>query len=333
MQGYIIRVGTKSPAKAIVAVPDKDTGLPTGDQTEVFRSVGSHNLLNRARVWARRVKPDGLLPTENGVERSLEVTDKEYKGDLEFLDWGDNKVGAQALEIRFLDQSSSLDYDYQRTVQRIETKVEDGSDYILLNPGENKFDQEKEKRKVQFLRVHPGNFNSKSKNPNPQIKGFVYKEVTVKDENVAYVAHKESSLEAGLFVKGLATDDKKIANLFEIFEGYGLTFGDVNYLSSPTDKYKALLNATEVDPEGFFKLVSRYKKELYDKFQYADSFRALDLSKEGNIGLSVNGKVNLVFQNVPEKGKKMIDWVTENFADPVVFEKIKHFNSLCEKLK
>ena len=62
--------------------------------------------------------------------------------------------------------SSSLDFAYQQTIQKIDTKVEDGHDYIYLTPGENKFDEDKDKNLVQMLKVHPQNRESVSKNPD-----------------------------------------------------------------------------------------------------------------------------------------------------------------------
>jgi len=330
--GFVIHVGHNSPSQAIVAHPDPKTGQPIGNPIEVTRNIGAHNIINRALVWARRVMPDGKLPKVGDEEVALEVNDPKYKGHIEFLPWGDTKVGAKATDIRYLRQSSSLDYEYQTIVQRITTRVEDGTDFITLPPGENKFDRNKEALFIKFLEVHPQNRDSVSKNPDPMIKGYTYFVKTDQDADQKAVKHKEAYLEAGGFVKSLSADQDKVKNLFEIFVQSNVDFGKVSLLSTPTDIYLALLNYAEVEPEDMQKRIERYKSELVKRFEMAKSFNALDLTKDGVIGLTVNGKPNIVFE-VEGKGNKMIDYVVNNFVDPVIYEKTKHFLSLLEKLK
>lgn len=333
MSGYVIQVGSKPPQEVIIAYPDRVTGQPTGTQFKTQRGVGSHLIINRARVWARRVLPNGKLPELSGAEATLQAIDPAYKGDLEFLPWGTNKTGAQAIEIRYLAISSSLDYDYQKNVQKIETKPEDGTDYIILSPGENKFDPNKEALKIQFLQVHPQNDNSVSKNPDPMIKGSTYREVTARDEDRVFVAKKESSLDAGLYIRNLSSKPEQLMNLLEIFSSAGVDFGQVNHLSGTTDVYKALLIYSDLQPDEMMKRIQYFKDQVMDRFKYAESFNALDTSKDGFVAMRIGDKTELLMKEVPAKGKKMLDWMIENFADPTVYSAIKHLKALCEKLK
>jgi hypothetical protein len=333
MQGYVIHVGHIPPTKAIIAFPDKDTKQPTGNPIEVMKTVGSFQMVNRARVWGRRVLPDGKVPVKNGVEQPIEVLDREYKGHLQFFDWGSDKAGAMAIEIRYLRSSSSLDYEYQINVQKIITRPEDGSDMIVLTPGENKFDLTKDALFIQFLKVYPENFHSKSKNPDAMIKGYTYKEVSDGDVDKTYIRNKEAALDMGIFVKQLSAIDGGVRNVFDILSKYGWDFGNVNELSVDTDIYTALLRFSEFNPDDFSKQIDRFKKEVQDRFAYAKSFNALDTTKSGYIALRVNGQSDIVWEGVDGKGDNMLDWVIENFAENKVYHGIRKFISLCNKLK
>jgi hypothetical protein len=329
--GYVIHVGQHAPETVIIAQPNKE-GNPKGDAFETAKQVGSYLIINRARVWCRRVLTSGKLPTKDGEEEVLEVTDTRYKGDLEFLKWGTNKLGAQAIEVRFLPISRSLDYDYQRTVQKIEVRVEEDQAQIELKPGENKFNYDTEALKIQMLKVHPQNRDSVYKNPDPTLKGYTYYEVTDAQVDKAFVKAKEASITAGRFVVDISSKPQQLRNLLEIFKKYGVDFKDVNILSNDTDIYTALLKYADT-PGEFGQQVQRYKAELYEKFELAKSYKALDLTKDGFIALTVKNKKDLVFENAEGKGDKMIEWVLDNFVDETVYQQSQHFISQCSKLE
>jgi len=255
-----------------------------------------------------------------------------YKGNLEFLKWGDNKLGAQAIEIRLLPISQSLDYEYQRSVQKIEVRVEEDQAQIELKPGENKFDPNTEALKIQMLKVHPQNRDSISKNPDPTIKGYTYYEVSDEQVDKAFVKNKEASIVAGNFVVGLSAKPQQLKNLFEIFKGYSVEFGDINRLSNDTDIYSALLKFAEI-PGQFGLLINRYKTDLQDKFELAKSYKALDLTKDGFIAMVIDNKKEIIWEKAEGKGDAMIEWVLENFVEEAVYQQTQHFLSLCSKLK
>lgn len=327
--GYVINVGVHGPQKAIVGEVTKD-GYPKGNTTEVFIQVGTHGLINRARVWCRRVYPGGKLPVVDGTENQIEVIDPKYKGDLEFLKWGDNKTGAQAIEIRYLPHSSSLDYQYQDVVQKIQVRVEEGFDQIDLTPGQNKFDPVSQKNLVQMLKVHPQNRDSVSKNPDPKIKGHQFYEVSDDDADRQFVKHTEAAVVSQSFVINLSEHPQRLRNLFAILSGMNANFGDVNHLSNPTDIYASILKLAQTDPGGFGTMVNTYKKSLQDLFAKAESLKALDLSKDGFIAFEFAGKTTIIWDKVEAKGKKMPDWVIEHFLDEEVYDRTQHFKSLCD---
>jgi len=331
--GYVIQVGQHQPEEVIIATPDKDRKPVEDTIIKTHKTVGSVLMINRARVWARRVMPGGKeAQNKDGGVDVLEVNDVRYKGDLEFLKWGDNKPGAQAIEIRHLPTSRSLDFDYQRTVQKLEITVEQGLDQISLTPGENKFDENTQGLLIQFLKVYPQNRDSKSKNPDPSIKGNMYHEVGEADADKSFSRSKEASLITGIFVTNLSSKPRSLKNLYEIFVGYGVDFGNVNHLSNDTDIYTALLKFSE-NAGDFGSYINRFKEEVNDLFELSKSYKALDLTKDGYIALTVENKKELVFENAKGKGDAMIEWVLENFADEYVYNQIAYMRALVKKLK
>lgn len=330
---YVIQVGQYKAEEVIVAFPDQDRRPIEDSMITAYKTIGSVILINRARIWARRVMPDKKeAKRPDGSVDVLEVNDIRYKGDLEFLNWGDNKPGAQAIEIRYLPTSRSLDFDYQRTVQKLEVTVEQGLDQIILQPGENKFDEKTQALYIQYLKVYPQNRDSTSKNPDPSIKGFTYHEVSEDTADKSFNVAKEASLVTGLFVQQLSSNAQSLKNLLEIFSGYGVDFGSVNYLSNPSDIYSALLKFSE-NAAAFGSYVNRFKEEVNELFEYARSFKALDLTKDGYIVLMIDNKKEMLFDDAKGKGDGMIEWVLDNFAEESVYQKIGHLRGMVKKIK
>lgn len=326
MSGFVIQVGNEKPAEAIVATPNKRTGQPEGPQMKMYLRVGSHLVLNQCRVWGRRVingkpKPDGT---------EIEFNTVGYKGELEFLPWGAS--GGYAIEIRYLPQSRSLDFEYQQNVQKIVINPEQEGAHIILNAGQNKFDYKKDELKIAFLKVHPQFRDSKSKNPDPVIKGYVYYELTDEHVDNKVVEHIETSLEAGKLVKELSSKPEQIKNLFKIM-GKREEFGSTDLLSSPGQIYKTLLEYASGHAVDFFYLIGEYKREVEDAFRKAQSYNALDLTKDGHIALEVNGKKNLIISDIKAKGEGMIAWMLDHYYEEEVFMATQSFIELVSKLK
>lgn len=329
--GYVIQVGNERPGEAIVSQVDKKTGEPTGPSMKRYIPVGSHLIINRARVWGRR-----LINNKPKADGEIEFNTVGYKGELEFMEWG--KEGGYAIEIRYLPQSRSLDYEYQANVQKIVVNTEQDGKYvkgahIVLSAGENKFDPKKDALLVECLKVHPSNRDSKSKNPDPSIKGFKYYEVT--DEHVDQTSIKriETSIEASTFVKNLSTKPEQIRNLFKVL-GEREEFGETNLLSGDAQIYKTLLEYANANAVDFFYHISEYKREVEDAFKKAESYQALDLTKDGHIALvAANGKKELIISDLKAKGKGMIDWMIENYYEDEVFKATQILKELVSKLK
>lgn len=331
MAGYIICVGREKPEIALVSQVDKKTGQPVGqDRWERVMTVGKHLLINHIRVWGRRLIKGKVHKTEKGDPIPVEFNTPGYTGEIEFLKWG--TTGGHGIECRFLENSLSLDVEYQDNIQKVKIDKNQGPASIELESGENKFDPNKQALLISYLKVHPQNRDSVSKNPDPSIKGHMYFEVTDDTVDKTSIKRMESRVDAGYYVKSISTHPDKVRNLFEVM-GNRPEFGDTNPLSNDTQVYKVLLRYAETNPGDFLSLIEEYKKELQRNFQYAESFNALDLTKNGVIVLTVSEKKEIIWDKVDAKGDQMKEWVIENYLDQEVYEKTKHFKALLKKVK
>lgn len=324
--GYVIQVGNEKPAEAIIATPHKKTGDPQGPQMKTYIRVGSHLILNRARVWGRRV----INGKPKADQTDIEFNTVGYKGEVEFLPWG--KEGGYAIDIRYLPQSRSLDYEYQQNVQKIQVNPEQEGAHVRLNAGQNKFDPSKQDILVKFLGVHPQNRDSKSKNPDPVIKGYQYYEVTDEHVDKKAVEKIETAIQAGNMIKELSGKPNQVRNLFKVM-GKREEFGSTDLLSGDAQIYRTMLEYASGNSEDFFYLIGEYKREVEDAFKKADSYQALDLTKEGHVVMDVSGKKTIILSEVPGKGQGMVDWMIQHYYEEEVFMATQTLKELVSKLK
>lgn len=326
MAGYAIIVGRERPEKVLVSNVDKG-GQPTGPViAERHLSVGIHQILNRARVWAIRTFA-GVKDEDHPVQ----VTHPKYKGELKFLDWGTH--GGYAVDVRYLAQSTSLDYEYQVNVQKLTVDSNTGAAFLELDSGENRFDEKKDALLIQFLKVYPQNRDSRSKNPDNPIKGYQYHEVNESTIGKSFVDRIETREKALRFVMELSDDEAQINNLFTVV-GQRQEMGDVDELSQTGQKYEALLKYAELNPKDIREAVNAYKAKVREWFTKAEAYKALDLTKDGFIVFfGPNNKKEILWQDLEGKGEKMIDWVLENVLRKGVFEQTKTLKDLVDKLK
>lgn len=323
--GYIIQVGNEKPQEAIVAQPNK-RGEPTGDQFKRYMRVGSHLIMNRARVWGVRVIGDKKKMDDG---RPIAFDTVGYTGELEFLPWEHND--GLLIDIRYDPVCRSLDFDYQEKRLRLDVSSEKAMAQIILNTGQNKYDTKKGALLIQFLKVVPSNRDSKSKNPNPEVKGYTFYEMTDDHVDSVSIKKRESNIDAGNIVKGLSNNPQKLRNLFDIM-GQREEFGDTNRLSSDLQIYKVMLEYSESNPEDFFSLITEYKKGVMDNFDKAKSYKALDLTKDGHIAFLNGQKAEVLISGIKAKGEKMIDYMIENYLEDEVYRATDIFKQLANKL-
>jgi hypothetical protein len=326
--GYVVHFGTENTQVAIVATPDKVTGQPTGEVAERHVTVGTHQIINRARVWGRRVmgKDNEVTAMPDGGE--ILFSTPGYRGEIEFMDWGTE--GGHAIETRYVPQSGSLDYEFQENVQKIKIDPANVSPFLDFKTGKNELDYKKDALKIKFLKNYPSNRDSKSKNPDPLVKGFKFYEVT--DEHVDQTSIKriEGSSEAVRFVMQVSNRPGALKCLLKCL---GKKLPNVSELSLDLEIYKALMEYANSDPGEFFQLIDAYKLGVFDDFEKAKSYKALDLTKHGHVAFVYEGKPTLVMSDVKAKGEEMINWMVENFCEEEVYKATQIFKELVSKLK
>ena len=326
--GYVIQVGNERPGEAIIATPNKKTGEPQGPQMKTFIRVGVHLIMNQCTVWGRRLI--NSKPKADGTE--IEFNSIGYKGELEFLPWGSD--GGYAIVIRYIPQSRSLDYEYQTNVQKINIDPNKGMTQIELKAGQNKFDYKKDDLLIKFWQVHPQNRDSKSKNPNPEIKGYQFYELTDDHVDSRSVKMIETSGEATSLLKSISIKPEKVRNLFELLsKNIKDELGNTDLLSGDAEVYKTLLEYAYHNSEDFFSWIATYKREVEDAFEKAKSYRVLDLTKDGHIALEIDGKKNLIISEVKAKGENMIHWMIENYLEDEVYKATQVLKEIVSKLK
>jgi hypothetical protein len=328
---YVILVGRERPEEAIVSHPKKD-GTPSNENPlKRYVAVGKHMMVNPTSVWGRRVI-DGKA-TVGESKSKVELYTPGYTGEVEFLEYG-HKDG-YIITIRYLKQSRSLDMEYQDNIQKLKVdlvKGEDGSGLMILDAGENKFDEKKDALLVQYFRVHGQNRDSVSKNPNPAVLGFTFYEVTDDNVKTASIEKMETSFDAGYIVKTASKSEADLKVLLEIVGEREELIG-IDNLSKSKQIYEGLLKFAMSNPSDFMSLIDNWKKKFSDAVSKARSYKALDLTKDGHIALLIEEKPNLMFSDIKAKGDKMIDWVMENYTNADVFKKAQGFITLTEKLK
>lgn len=330
--GYVIIVGSERPATAQRGEIDPKTHVPRGETFEMVIPVGAHLMINKCRVWGRRVMrdKDGKIANGKGdFPELVEAITPKYLGEIEFLEWG--KPGGYAIEIRYLDQSKSLDVEYQDNIQKVKIADQGGAVHLELHSGENKFDYDTQALLIQHLKVHAQNLNSTSKNPNPAITGYTFKEVSDDEKEKTSRSSLEAKGSAINIVTGLASHPGSFRALFEVL-GERKEFGNIDKLSLDQQVYSALLKFADAKPLELVDAIGAYKRSLQELFSLAESHNALDLTKNGFIALMVNGKPEIMYE-AEGKGKDMIDWVFDNAFEESVYQKSRNFKERIQSLK
>lgn len=327
-QGYVINVGRERPEEVIVAHVKKN-GEPVPDSKMTrYVQVGKHLIGNQCRVWGKRIITDDA-GKDKGV-KNVEITTPGYTGKIKTLPWND--PDGHALSLRYLENSRSLDVDYQNLVQKITVDPVKGGAQLELNAGENKFDKNADALLIDFLKAHPQNRDSISKNPNPEIKGFSFYEKTDDMMDKQSITEMEAIADAGFFVKQLSAKPSYVNNVFNLMVEGGVDFGNTNHLSTDGQRYQDLLRFASTQGVNFMAILVQYRAALSESFVKADSFNVIDFTKDGVIALTIDSKKEVVFKDIPEKGEKMQKYIFDRFYEDEIFEGIQNFKLKIQKL-
>jgi hypothetical protein len=309
---YTIIAGSKDPKPVEFGKLNKTTGMPQGETTKAFMAVGAILVLNFSRAWGKRVLPTGVKAKNEG---SIQATDPNYRGEIEFLKWGAS--GGELIEIRYLKNSTSLDKQYQDVVQKLKPTDEDV--YVILRHGDNEFDEEREPQKARFLQVCAYNRDS------------VYKDPTIWDWDFFESTDEADAVtkRSDLLTRNLASNTVLEASN-ETLAVLATIFGeDARKLDKRLSEI--LVDKAEKDPKEFLAQIDRYKNNAGLKLRDAMEQQLIDVT--GTKGIGYTGKDGLP-KELPTEGSTgaaKLEWVIANLLSPEVFEMVSEVIAATEK--
>lgn len=297
---------------------------------------GEVGIPNRTEAWGARVIRDSSGQViKKGT--SVEVRDAQYKGEIEFLKWGDNE--GSLIVCRYLKGYQTLDVQYQDVVLNAKANISEDNEasaevyFLTFLNGPNDFDESTDKYLVKMLQIHEYNRDSVSKSPTNPPDPMFYEEEEGTQREIAETKSLNAKFDSLFLIKEAADDNsgKKLKNLFFIVQS--LTGADV-----PDDGlYNALQKIADTEPDAFMTKVFEYKKMLSSDFEIAKSYNALDLTTDGTIKAGQNKKEVLAegikSGNKSLKSDEMLTWCVTNILDPKSYEVGFQLRNIVEKLK
>lgn len=322
---YIIYAGDERPAfiKAnYIEKGSKQTMTQQGNKDTLYANrPGDVGFPNMTEAWGVRLDKNGKRPSE-----PLAVTDKDYTGKVEWLEWGD-KAGSVIVS-RWLSGYDTLDYQYQKLVLKADERIKEDDDtwFIILQSGLNEFDLKTDDLKIQHLKNSSYNRDSKSKNPN--VIGFQFFEKDEQKEKVAEVKNIDAKIDAGIIVKTAARDNSYSAlrNLAKALSKI------VTVVPADEDLYNELMKVVDSQPELLLTQVNEHKKWVSNLFVKAESFKLLDLTKDGIIAAG-NELKEPIMTDCPVKGKNALDYLLENCFEDKCATAISKLKIITDKIK
>lgn len=329
-QKYRIHVGQKMEDNAFTGKLDpKNNAVVLSDLKPVSVRKGKVIIANIAMIWARRLDRDGKPPAKN---ETIHINDPRYGGIIEPLKWG--TPGGIMIKCRYVPGYDTIDRDYQDNILQVGIRegfldggMGESVDTIELMQGDQEFDYDLEPAKILMLKVT--HYNSKSAYCNPEANGGdVFSEVT--DEEIKQSGTKEvdQKYECLMLIHEAENDPQSIRNLFEIVRG--TEFNQVTNTEDANELYKVLKLFADQKPDVFHNGINRWKTNTSNVIEKAKSFKVFDLTKDGVV-LAGNGK-EIIFENVPAKGEKMLDWAFGHYLKKEVFQGFNKLKKITDKL-
>lgn len=328
---YRIHAGTKREgSNAIAGFLERGSNTQlAGKSTPVTIKAGTWGITNGTQAWGRRLDKDGKVPAGDKI---LRIEDDTYRGQIEWLKWGDKR--GTLIRARYIPGYPTLDKDYQDTrlgVKIVEGFLEDGEPVALITfpHGYNEFDEDEKRELVQMLKIHHQNPKSVSCNPenDAQPMFFEVEDTDNTDEKSSLIETKGQCL---LLVSAASNKPENIRALFEIVKdankGINVAKEDVG------EVYKFLQAFADEEPKNFSSKVNLYKTKVSSVIEKAKAYNIFDLTKDGFIAAGVNKK-EIILEDVPGKGDKMLEWAYDHCLEPVVYDGINKLQIITDSLK
>ncbi len=298
--------------------------LRTGEERKYTLRKQDIGFPNYAQAWGQRVYDDGK-PNDKGP---IDVKDPQYHGQIKFLEWG-HKDGT-LIECRFLKNYRTLDKQYQELVLNAKIDENDPSSAdaysLVLQSGENKFDEVVEALRIQMFRI--SSYNQGSKFKNPDSAHWLFREKDDATEQKVQSKTLDAKTEALRIVNEAASDNSygKLMNLLSVVRNITHDEPDEKEL------YVFLQTLADQQPELFLVQINEHKKYISNIFEKAKSYDVLDLTTNGLI-VAGDKKKEIIGEDIPEKGEHMLTWVYDNYLNPKASEIIFKLKKITDKLK
>ena len=328
---YRIHAGTKREGSNAIAgfLERGRNDIIAGKATPVTIKAGTWGIPNGTQAWGRRLDKDGKAPAGDKI---LRTEDDSYRGQIEWLKWGDKK--GTMIRARYIPGYATLDKDYQDTklgVKVVDGFLDDGESISMITfpHGYNEFDEDEKPALVQMLRIHHQNPKSISCNPDNESLPM-YFEVEDTDNTDEKSSLIETKGECLLLVSAASNKPENIRALFEIVKdankGSRVVTEDVG------EVYKFLQAFADEEPKNFSNKINVYKTNVSSVIEKAKAYNIFDLTKDGFIAAGVNKK-EVILEDVPGKGEKMLEWAFEHCLEPVVYDGINKLQTITDSLK
>jgi hypothetical protein len=290
---------------------------------KVVNRRGVCGIPNLSENWAVR-KIDGKIPSN-----PVDVKDSAYRGEIEFLKWGDPR--GTLIQTRYLKGYETLDLLYQNLVLNADSNInpDDANSaevyFLELLSGENEFDEQQDKYKTLFIKNHAYNQDSISKSPSHI--SYMYKEKNEGQELKMVSKAIEDKGECILLVKNAASNRDSLRNLYGIVQG--LTH---NAEIHDDLLFDALMGLADSVPTEFMNKVKGHKQEVSDTFAKAKAYGLLDTTKDGVL-VAGKDKKTILAEGIEAKGDSMVQWVYDHPVHPVAYRAAHQLKQITDKLK
>lgn len=321
---YVVYAGDERPAFIQANYIEKGSGqtrTEQGKKPQLYANrPGDVGFPNMTEVWGVRLDKNGKVP-----ESQLSVTSNDYSGKVKWLKWGEE--GGCAIVARWLSGYDTLDYQYQKLVLKADDKINEDSEvwFVILKNGVNEFDEVTESKKIELLQITSYNQNSLSKNPD--VIGSMFHEKNEAKELKDEGKKIDAKIDAGIIVRNASKDNSYVSlrNLSKALSKLiTVEIGDDNL-------YTELLKLADTEPDIFLGQIEEHKRWISNIFVKAESFKLLDLTKDGIIAAGKDIKEPIATA-LPVKGKKMLDYILEHCFEAEASTTITKLKQITDKI-
>lgn len=326
---FRIHAGTKREGSNAIAgfLERGRNDILKGKSTPVTIKAGTWGIPNGTQAWGVRLDKDLKVPA-----KPLKAEDEAYRGDIKWMKWGEK--GGTMIRARWVPGYDTIDKDYQDNrlgIKIIDGFLEDGEPIALItmSHGYTEYDEDEQPALVQMLKIHHQNPKSISCNPTTDATPM-YFEVEEDDNTDEVSSLIETKGQCLLLVGAAHNKPDNIRTLFDIVK-------DVNNGSDISKEdagevYKFLQSFADADPKNFSNRVNGYKERISAVIEKGRAYNIFDLTKDGFIAAGEKKK-EIILEDVPSKGEKMLDWAYDHCMEPVVYDGLAKLKTITDALK